>query len=204
MIPCPSVWRLVLHPWCSLPDVACSALFHSQRHARLTRTFRHPKVDELAADYFMPSIDVTGNVAVPVADASVADPVEHKMASAPFRMLRVTPPFLFANFPEDTHFFAFSSGTPLVARAEHLRAFARLQPPNAPFRPWAFGYDMYLRGRPGLSLTQRGSIYRPRCSPTEAAIASGGRLMKLDPSCLVTVSIVVSQPSAALYDAFAV
>jgi len=125
-------------------------------------------VDGSTAVLFMPSIDVSGSA------VSVDGP----------KLLRVTPPFLFANLPEDSHFFAFEHGTPFVTHAEHLRAFARSQPPDATFRPWAFGYDMQRRGRASVSLTQQGSSFRPTCSDGSRR----SRLTKLNPFCLVATN----------------
>ena len=104
------------------------------------------------------------------------------------KSLRVKPPFLFASLQDDSHFFAFPNGAPMVARVEQLRAFARKQHADAPVRTWEFAYHMYAGNKAALALAQPASSYRPVCD------GAPSRISKLNTDCLVSADVSLLAP----------
>jgi hypothetical protein len=97
--------------------------------------------------------------------------------------LRVQPPFFFVEESEQTHYVAFPRGSPFIARPADLAAFV-LDHPSEPFRSWAFGFWMYAKQRPVISISQLGSYYKPDCTNTDAEDV--GKMIRIPSTCKTT------------------
>lgn len=71
----------------------------------------------------------------------------------------------------------------MVAKVADILDFAKRQPRSAPFRIWSFAYDMFVRNKTALSLTQAGSSYRPICGQHPS------RITKLRSDCLISADV---------------